>query len=335
MNVIFQYQIDIGGVTRTIRLINGDMSKMDDEYDVAVCSAFKGDYGAAYGTLIGALLANKGISVRKLSADCQLDFKEQGGWLSKELDGNFKRILCVEIVDAYHYHETDHSKEIRGSFSTLRFLLEQTQTYDIPLRKLALPILGTGHQRLEIEYVAPPLITNIMGLFQSVEKLEIVDIYEINEKRANRLKELLQSIFGAREDESSLFISHSHYQADVAHNLAQVFSRNNIRCWIAPDSIPAGSNYLNEIASAIANSYAILLVLTPDAEQSQWVLKELESAVSSKIPIIPCIVYDYPIGDTFRFVLAGCQQFRLDLSNESDFEELIKAINQKNNNAKS
>lgn len=334
MNVIYQHQIDIGGVSKTIRLINDDMSKTDNEYDVVACSAFKGDYSAAYGTLIGALLANKGINVRKLSNDCQLDFKEQGGWLSKELNGNFKRIVCVEIVDVYNFYNIDHSKEIRGSFSTLRFLLEQTQRYNIPLRKLALPVLGTGHQMLEIEYVVPPLITNIMGLFQSVENLETVDIYEINVKRANRLKELLQSIFGVRQNAYSLFISHSHCQADVAHNLAKVFSRNNIRCWIAPDSIPAGSNYLNEIASALANSYAILLVLTPDAEKSEWVLKELESAVSSKIPIIPCIVYDYPIGATFRFVLAGCQQFRLDLCKEGNFEELIKAINQKHDEVK-
>lgn len=329
MNILYEYHLNINGIPRTIRLINGDMSKSDETYDIAACSAFRGDYGAAYGTLIGALLANKGISVRKLASDCQLDFKEQGGWLSKELDNSFKRILCVEIIDAYHYATTDHSKVIRGSFSTLRFLLEQTQTYDIPLKNLALPILGTGHQRLEIEYVVPPLISNIMGIFHSVDQLEKVDVYEINEKKAYRLKELFASIFGVKQDFSFLFISHSHHQADIAHALARVFSEHDIRCWIAPDSIPAGSNYLNEIASALANSYAILLVLTPDAEKSSWVLKELESAVSSKIPIIPCIISDYAIGDTFRFVLAGCQQYKLDTLQRNDLGKLIEAINQK------
>lgn len=333
MNIVYECSLKISGINRVIRLINDDMSKTDEQYDVAVCSAFKQDYTPTRSSLIGALYYNKGISVESLSKDCEIgNFKEDGGWLSKELDGNFKRILCVEITDLYNYQSV-HQREIRGSFSTMRYLLERLEIRNIPLRKLAMPVLGSGDQQLEIEYVAPALFNNIMGALENVAELTAVDIYEINEQKASRLKQLLESILLSKYGKL-LFISHSHVQADVAHQLVDIFSAHDIPCWIAPDSIPAGKEYLDEIPAVIANSFAVLALVTPEAETSRWVKRELEAAINGNVPIIPCLLQNYPVGAKFAFILGDHQRFSLNRLQAEKLEELIKTVLQRKNESK-
>jgi len=105
-----------------------------------------------------------------------------------------------------------------------------------------------------------------------------------------------------------IFISYSTLDSGYARDIQEYLERNGIPCWIAPRDIPSGSNYTKEIPVAIKSCRVFLLLLTKNAQQSQWVLKELDSAVNERKVIIPMVLDDSPLSDEFGFLLSGAQR---------------------------
>lgn len=75
---------------------------------------------------------------------------------------------------------------------------------------------------------------------------------------------------------------------------------------MAPYDIPAGSSYMGEINRALADCSCLVLMLSEAAQNSQWVIKEVERAVSYKKTIIPIQIEDIILNDDFEFVLGSC-----------------------------
>lgn len=86
-----------------------------------------------------------------------------------------------------------------------------------------------------------------------------------------------------------------------------MLEKMGITYWIAPDMIPAGSNYAREIPSAIQNCDIFLLVLSKASQQSIWVEKEIDSAIYYRKTIVPFQIDDSPMTDMFRFYLNNVQ----------------------------
>jgi len=53
---------------------------------------------------------------------------------------------------------------------------------------------------------------------------------------------------------SDVFISYSSKEYETANIVRQTLKSNKIKCWMAPESIPAGSNYSREIPKGIRES---------------------------------------------------------------------------------
>ena len=60
---------------------------------------------------------------------------------------------------------------------------------------------------------------------------------------------------------SQVFISYKSEDYQQADWLRSVLEQNGISCWMAPASIPGGSNYAKEIPRAIENCRVFVLVL--------------------------------------------------------------------------
>ncbi len=69
--------------------------------------------------------------------------------------------------------------------------------------------------------------------------------------------------------------------AGMTGKLRDVLEADGLSVWIAPEGIPPGSDYLEEIPSAIANAKTMVVMLTPDAVTSSWVKLEVASAIGS------------------------------------------------------
>ncbi len=106
-----------------------------------------------------------------------------------------------------------------------------------------------------------------------------------------------------------VFISYSSKDLPQAQAVRHVLEQNGITCWMAPADIPGGSNYTKEIPIAIRNCQAFVLMLSDNAQQSHWVLKELDSAVNAGKIILPFQLEDVPLSDEFNFLLTGAQRY--------------------------
>ena len=330
---VFSYTPQGYGHRKTIRFFHGNMAKTREAYDVVVCSAFRNNYIPLHNTLIGALRKEKNISLDRLSIDPELDLRAAGCWLSKEIEGNFRRIACLELLDLHNRHDPamEHTKLLKGAFSTLKYLLEQADAMDIPIRSVALPILGAGNQRISIEYILPPLFTQCTAMFSTIASLERIDFYEIKQQRVERIRELFDQLIPSDHVlHPSIFISYSTKQFDWAHQMSRTLKNNGFANWIAPESISPGSDYIREIPSAIACSKMLLLLLTEDAQRSNWVPNEVSSAIGAGKILLPVQLYPFTPNQDFKFMLERAQILPIWQTEESKrFDEVVAAVRHK------
>lgn len=86
---------------------------------------------------------------------------------------------------------------------------------------------------------------------------------------------------------AKVFVSHATTDRDAALKIVAFLEARGIPCWIAPRDVPAGAEYGDALMSAIETSRAVLLVLSEHANESAFVRKEMERAVSRAKPIVP------------------------------------------------
>lgn len=123
-----------------------------------------------------------------------------------------------------------------------------------------------------------------------------------------------------------IFISYSSIDTVSAEAVRNVLERNGLSCWMAPRDIPGGSNYTKEIPGAIRNCKAFVLILSENAQNSHWVLKELDSAVNCGKVILPFMVEDCALNDEFNFLLTGAQRYAAYQKKAEALEILIGRI---------
>ncbi len=306
----WEFQI-AGKEPKSIEIVHGDMCELQDSCDIAVCSAFKGAYYPTVGSMIYSLYTRKGINVQRLSTKPELDLKNLGCWLSRETGKKYKRVACIELTSYYDNRAAKgyNDKVIQRGFSNLRYLIEQASICNIPVGTIAMPLIGAGYQRLELEYILGPMITQCRRVIECEENVKHIIIYERNIFKAKRVAEAFENVFTNTYRSPDVFVSYSTKQTAEAQNIFNFLSGRQVSCWMAPLSIPAGSDYLDEIPAAISNMKTMLVVLTEDAEKSRWVEKEISSAIGANKNILPYMPHEYKVGKKFSFLLDGEQFF--------------------------
>ena len=74
------------------------------------------------------------------------------------------------------------------------------------------------------------------------------------------------------------FISYSSKDHDFAERLYADLQSNNVRCWFAPEDMKIGDKIRPRIDEAIRMHDKLLLVLSENSVDSDWVEKEVETA---------------------------------------------------------
>ena len=129
----------------------------------------------------------------------------------------------------------------------------------------------------------------------------------------------------------NVFISYSSKEYEDAERLRTVIERNGFECWMAPKSIPAGSDYGSEIPAAIRTCDVFVLQLSQASQQSQWVNKELDRALHHNKVVIPFHIDNSDIIESFDFRLSNVQRLEAFEKISDAYKELIdrlKAIEQ-------
>lgn len=123
-----------------------------------------------------------------------------------------------------------------------------------------------------------------------------------------------------------VFISYSTVDTVQAETVRNILEKNGISCWMAPRDIPGGSNYTKEIPIAIRGCKAFVLILSDNAQKSQWVLRELDSAVNSGKVILPFMLEDCALNDEFNFLLTGAQRYAAYQKKAEELEKLVGRV---------
>jgi tetratricopeptide (TPR) repeat protein len=84
-----------------------------------------------------------------------------------------------------------------------------------------------------------------------------------------------------------VFISYSVHDRPAAEAACASLERSGLRCWMAPRDVTPGAIYTEELVDAITGARVVVLLLSPNANASPTVLREVERAVSHDVPVLP------------------------------------------------
>src|SRR4051812_28005158 len=90
-----------------------------------------------------------------------------------------------------------------------------------------------------------------------------------------------------------VFISYSRKDSAYAKELAGYLGGAGLTAWM-DDAIDYGERWERMIRTQIDGCAAMIAIMTPDAEDSQWVARELARAESTGKPILPLLL-DGPV----------------------------------------
>ncbi|MCY4526763.1 MAG: toll/interleukin-1 receptor domain-containing protein, partial [Anaerolineaceae bacterium] len=85
---------------------------------------------------------------------------------------------------------------------------------------------------------------------------------------------------------SHLFLSYSHKDGAMAQRLAQGLQARGFALWYDRELRP-GERWLQRLTRAARDCAALLLLMSPAAEQSPWVEMELCIALRYRRPVLP------------------------------------------------
>lgn len=100
-----------------------------------------------------------------------------------------------------------------------------------------------------------------------------------------------------------VFISYSSKDAEPAQAICAALERAGIDCWIAPRDVASGSEWGAAIVAAIKASKAMLVVFSEHSNASPQVVRELEAAVSARVPLVPVRIGDEQPTDSVQYFL--------------------------------
>ena len=95
--------------------------------------------------------------------------------------------------------------------------------------------------------------------------------------------EYMASLVGTGIEFYSLFISYSTHDQVFAERLHADLQAKGVRCWFAPHKLQAGKKVYRQIDEAIRVYDKLLLILSPDSMESEWVKAEIFKAREREI----------------------------------------------------
>jgi hypothetical protein len=101
------------------------------------------------------------------------------------------------------------------------------------------------------------------------------------------------------------FISHAKTDAKQAQDIAAALEARGVPCWIAPRDVEPGRNFGDEIIRGIEASRAFILVLSSSSNGSDFVAKELATAVGKKKTVFPIRIEDVEPSPSLALFIAG------------------------------
>ncbi|MEP7292974.1 MAG: toll/interleukin-1 receptor domain-containing protein [Chloroflexota bacterium] len=93
----------------------------------------------------------------------------------------------------------------------------------------------------------------------------------------------------------TLFMSHSSLDREFTTLLAERLTEAGFHCWIDINDIPDGSTWMREIEKAVRSCGALIVVMSKDARESEWVERETLLGMELRKPLFIVRIDDEPL----------------------------------------
>jgi hypothetical protein len=119
-----------------------------------------------------------------------------------------------------------------------------------------------------------------------------------------------------------IFVSHSTKDHAFTAALAERLSAAGFRAWVDVTDIPDGSTWPREIENAVTGCGAMIVVMSQDARESEWVERETLLAMSLRKPLLIARIDDAPL--PLHLINRQYTDFRT--RREAAYKKLIAAL---------
>ena len=126
-----------------------------------------------------------------------------------------------------------------------------------------------------------------------------------------------------------VFISYKSEEYKYAKEVKCFLEENGLCCWMAPESIPGGSDYATEITRAIRKCDIFVLILSEKCQQSDNVSAELGLAFDGKKLLLPIEIEECILEDNFMYYLRNVQRYEAYRNKEKALSKMLADINEK------
>ena len=106
---------------------------------------------------------------------------------------------------------------------------------------------------------------------------------------------------------AEVFVSYASGDKESAFRIAAFLEDQGIVCWIAPRDVPPGTDYGTAILEGIEGCSAFVLILSEEANDSTFVRKEVERAVSKGKPVLPVRIREVSPSGALEFIVSSSQ----------------------------
>jgi hypothetical protein len=153
--------------------------------------------------------------------------------------------------------------------------------------------------------------------------LSLALIAQDNDNVAGNKDHLFPSILRIKmPDKPYIFISHSTKDNEFTHNLAEQLRQAGFNTWVDVESIPEGSTWAREIEKGVEECQSLVVVMSKNARESEWVEREILLAMQLKKPVFIALIEDV----TLPIYLINRQYTDFRKHSKQAAERLIKAL---------
>jgi hypothetical protein len=104
-----------------------------------------------------------------------------------------------------------------------------------------------------------------------------------------------------------VFISYAKEDTQTADAVCGTLEAAGLSCWVAPRDLPPGSTWGKAIVEAIGSADAMVVILSPHANASRHVPREVNQADGLNLPVIPLLVEAVQLSGDLEYLLKNRQ----------------------------
>ncbi len=106
-------------------------------------------------------------------------------------------------------------------------------------------------------------------------------------------------------EKPAAFISYASQDQAKAFEICRLLEAHGLKCWIAPRNVRAGREYADEIVRGIESAGTMVLLLSKAANDSIFVRREVERAVSKNKPVFPMRIENVQPSPALEFFVSS------------------------------